>query len=130
MPHMKKGIDSEWVMLKGIWNPDARAYTRVIEEPRMKQIAMELFERAEITILKFAGPTGHESYYVDKYLAGELLTRDQDNFCICAGTINSWPRCTVKRKDVADFLIEYQKEIEKEKPLEINALQFAKILIA
>jgi hypothetical protein len=60
-------------------------------------------------ILRFIeGPTGYESYYIEDLIRHcDLPCHTEDfNFCICGGTVNSWPQCTVKKKDMFEFLKE------------------------
>jgi hypothetical protein len=55
--------------------------------------------------MKFhGGPTGHESYHITPRLMQDLqkLAEKGEKFCICAGTINSWPECSVPAKVVVD----------------------------
>ena len=62
---------------------------------------------------KLCGPNGHEAYHLYSLLP---MDNRQGEFCVCAGTINSWPACYVQWKDVKEFCIEYlQKEKEYEK---------------
>ena len=56
-------------------------------------------------IVKFhGGPTGFESYYLKDLLENPFGENEHDLFCICGGTINSWPRCFVKSRDLKEIL--------------------------
>ena len=72
-----------------------------------RELEMEIYTNERgCRVLKFhGGPTGFEEYRVQ-----DLLTLNVDNqskwFCICAGTINSWPYCAVNRKEVFEFIRE------------------------
>jgi len=92
-------------MEKADWDRTFQQYTnrRVISLPD-KELEMVLKKTERGDILQFiGGPTGHESYYVSDLL-GTFAPDGSDNFCICAGTVNSWPMCIVSRKEVFDFL--------------------------
>jgi len=98
-------IKSKWSMEKADWDKTFQKYTnrRVIPLPD-KDIEMLIMTTERGDILRFVGgPTGHESYYVSDLLE-HPLPEGSDDFCICAGTVNSWPMCLVSKKEVFAFL--------------------------
>jgi len=103
---MKKQINSRWVIEKGCWSEDLQTFTDRTTEEFERQIEMEIFQDLRSnTVLHFiGGPTGHEAYYLDGLLP---FNEKQGEFCICAGTINSWPACYVQWADVKKFYEEY-----------------------
>ena len=112
---MRQQINSRWVIEKGRWNEKLRTYTDRTTEEFERQIEMEIIQDLyNNIILRFiGGPTGHEAYHLYSLLP---MDNRQGEFCVCAGTINSWPACYVQWKDVKEFCIEYlQKEKEYEK---------------
>ena len=111
-----KIIDSTWIWQIGKWSDEISGYVDIKQGVEKKEIGMEIvvmkdeeekqdFGRA---ILYFrGGPTGFESYYVESLKRTKFKSK---YFCICAGTINDWPRCNVKVKDVLDYIEEWEKE--------------------
>lgn len=96
-------INSVWATIKGRWSNATKSYDNITEELREKELTMEIERRENRSILHFrGGPTGFESYEINEHFLKGLLERN--TFCICAGTTNSWPRCTVEMKPVVDFL--------------------------
>lgn len=103
---------STWQHETGVWNGKASRYdNRKLSEPRQKELTMELFKRPadERVILKFnGGPTGFESYLaeglLDNILEDQVGKPADTPFCICGGTINSWPTVTVNKAEVVLFL--------------------------
>lgn len=72
-------------------------------EPRELEIIKEIRNDKEVLVF-IGGPTGFESYYIED-LKKNISVKSGD-FCICGGTINSWPRCIVKVEDILDFIKE------------------------
>lgn len=96
-------INSVWTIIKGRWSKATSIYEDVSEEFKEKEITMEIEKRKDRSILHFrGGPTGFESYEINEYFLKNLPERE--TFCVCAGTTNSWPRCTVKMKPVIEYL--------------------------
>lgn len=65
-------------------------------------------------LLQFVGgPTGFESYYLDdEFIEGRealVAANPEALFCICGGTVNSWPCCEVSACAMLDFLHDWQK---------------------
>ncbi len=101
-------IESEWFALIANWDENTEKYINhhTIQLPnrilRMKIINHS--DNPDNKILEFiGGPTGYETYYINDLLKNKKLYCDE-NFCICAGTINSWHSCFVKWKDIFNFL--------------------------
>ena len=112
---MKRTINSRWVIEKGRWSEKLRTYTDRTRLEFERPVEIEIIHnlRDKHILLFMGGPTGHEAYYLDGLLP---MDDRQGEFCICAGTINSWPACYVQWADVKKFCIEYlQKEKEYEK---------------
>jgi hypothetical protein len=105
-------VPSRWEQEIGRWDEKRLAYLdreTLPIEGRQVRILIENWGEGEI--LRFEnGPTGHETYYlVDllPWLQGKDTRRPRcEDLAICAGTINSWPRCTVQRKDLVAALKE------------------------
>lgn len=97
-------INSDWIIERGHWDNAVKQYVGRTYERFQRTITMRKELRANGEALVFdGGPTGFEAYYIADLLAtGE---RSED-FCICGGTINSWPRCSVKTSDVFQFIRE------------------------
>lgn len=100
----KGKINSVWEQESGDWNYKTFVNRKV--KKYEKEISIQIIEKNNKLILNFNGPTGFEEYYLADLDLESLKDKD---FCICGGTINSWPRCTVKGKDVIGF-IEGEKE--------------------
>lgn len=108
---MKKyPITSYWQTEKGKFDNNLCTFVnRKFSEIKEKEIYIEY--DPETNIIHFrGGPTGYESYYFHS-LEESIETFKFDKFCICAGTINSWPRCDVKVKDFMEII----KKIKEEK---------------
>ena len=91
-------INSVWATIKGRWSKATSSYEDITEELREKELTMEIERREDCSILHFrGGPTGIDEYFLKGLLEG-------NTFCICAGTTNSRPRCTVGMNQVVDFL--------------------------
>lgn len=88
-------IQSIWTKITADWSEERGFYNR--KEVFAKTLGIEFIECGGKLIIQFIrGPTGFEVYYVeDLKRHADKLDYDED-FCICAGTTNSWPRCTVK----------------------------------
>lgn len=98
-------IHSSWSVEKGRWREGEGFVNRFTEHfAREIEMIVESATPDKGAILRFiGGPTGYESYYIAD------LQRPSDkphgeSFCICAGTINRWPGCTVAWADVVAFL--------------------------
>jgi hypothetical protein len=99
----KNEINSKWTMEIGRWNEQSGKFEdRVIKDWPDKILKMEISGDQDKKILKFiGGPTGFESYYIDDFIKYPIKGEE---LCICGGTINIWPRCTVSWKDIESFL--------------------------
>ena len=77
-----------------------------------KVLEMRVVLKMNLPILEFiGGPTGFETYYLED-LRRSNLNNGNNEFCICGGTINKWPRCIVNKKEVFDFIdIEMEKYV-------------------
>lgn len=105
-------IESEWMYETGKWdNKISEFINRIIAEPVIKKIEIKVYRDIinDRDIVNFVGgPTGFESYRLE-----DLKSHDLDNderFCICGGTINSWANCTVACKDIYEAIKQYEKE--------------------
>ena len=98
-------INSKWSMEKADWDRTFQQYTnRRVISLSDKELEMVVKKTDRGDVLQFiGGPTGHEAYYISDLL-GSFTLDGSDDFCICAGTVNSWPLCTVSRKEVLNFL--------------------------
>jgi hypothetical protein len=104
-------IDSTWTKIIARW--DGAKYVDEREEPiGGRQIFMRIAKHKdwqgdiEAVLVFDGGPTGAESYYVETLTDPEhgLKARGSDTLCICAGAVNSWPRCEVPVPPVIEFL--------------------------
>lgn len=95
-------IVSKWVVEKGKWDNGKTTYVDRTFDEFTRTIEMKIETRKDGLVLVFiGGPTGHESYYArDLALTG----KKGDTFCICGGTINSWPACYVSSYEVSNFI--------------------------
>ena len=83
------------------WNGNKFVGHRSIKSRKL--IEMEI----DGDVLRFrGGPTGFESYCIK-----DLSLPPGKVFCICGGTVNSWPRCEVQTDDVIQFLKENGHEV-------------------
>jgi hypothetical protein len=106
----KEEIASRWVKKTGDW--DGFSYKNIqYTITTYKTIGMQIERRiGEEDIIRFiGGPTGHESYYVNSLLAG-LNRKIRKELFICAGTINSWPQCSVPFHLVIEFIQKHSKD--------------------
>lgn len=102
---MEQKINAEFITEKASWDSKSNNYVDRCKTVEFKEIAMRIEEREGRKILRFiGGPTGFESYYLDDLISGGLMNFDGGKFCICGGTVNSWPRCQVCVRDVQDFI--------------------------
>lgn len=86
----------------------AKGFHNRRKRTEMRTLKLEIRKTDRGDILDFiGGPTGFESYYIP-----DLNIHHDGLFCICGGTINSWPNATVEWADVYKFLSEngYAKE--------------------
>jgi len=96
-------ISSRWVYETARWDDDLLKYVDRKSREEIKTIEMVIEYSKRGKILKFIGrPTGYESYYISDLLINEIQGRDE--FCICAGTVNSWPACYVDYQTVMNFI--------------------------
>jgi len=96
-------INSKWSQEVGRWDVLFCDYIdrKVIQLPD-KDLVMKIERKESGDILKFlGGPTGFESYNIKDLTALPLIGED---LCICGGTINKYPQCTVNMNDVKEFL--------------------------
>lgn len=107
---MKKyPIMSYWQTETGRFDEDSCSFiNRKLSEVKEKEIYIEYDQETDILYFR-GGPTGYESYYFTS-LESSILTSESDKFCICGGTINSWPICTVKMENFRDIFNEIKKE--------------------
>lgn len=66
-------------------------------------------------IVFFGGPTGHEAYRLDDEFYSSLRdipdTDDGREWCLCAGTVGRYDRCTVLVEDMKKYLMEQRPEM-------------------
>jgi len=104
-------ISSEWIYETGNWDGTINDFVTItFSEVFIKDI--ELIVYKDLTgkeIVRFlGGPTGFEYYRME-----DLKLHDLDNderFCICGGTINSWANCTVSCRDIHKTIKQYEGE--------------------
>ncbi len=97
-----KTIVARWVVERGNWSPSGNTYINKVKQESTRELQIKIINSQGGDILQFiGGPTGYESYYVH-----DLLDSVDDNqeICICGGTINSYAACYVDRKEVIDFI--------------------------
>ena len=98
-------IKSYWQRGYAKWD-GGKYVDKKLSEVEEKELKVTLdITNTDKPIIKFhGGPTGFESYYLNDILENPFGLNENDNFCICGGTINSWPRCWVKTKDFKSIL--------------------------
>ena len=105
-PLMERRIMSTWQQETARF--DGKSFVdRKHGEKRQKELTMTLEMLDSRPRLRFiSGPTGYESYYADDAFVERLTSQLEQHktFCICAGTINSWPEATVPLGEVVLFL--------------------------
>jgi hypothetical protein len=107
-------IDARWVMVKARWDDTLKDYLDPTEEARVKTLVMviKVNNVGELLVHFEGGPTGFETYRVAHLLENpEFGAEDDDELCICAGTINRWPTVTVNARQVRKFLEEQLKNL-------------------
>jgi hypothetical protein len=107
-------IDARWVAVEGRWNDRLNTYVGVTEEARVMTLAMVIKANnvGELLVHFEGGPTGFETYRVAHLLENsEFGVEDDDELCICAGSINRWPTVTVNARQVRKFLEEQLKNL-------------------
>jgi len=101
-------ITSYWQHETANFDPGKREFVNRKSSP-IKEKELEITVRKDSKdrlILSFhGGPTGFEAYYLQDIL-DTVMNSEQEDYCICAGTVNSWPRCWVKMKDLKKILTE------------------------
>jgi len=97
-------INSKWQSEHAEWDSFQEKYINITVVPMPdKVLIMEIIDGKGGPVLQFiGGPTGYESYYIKDLLQTSRSKRT--SFCICAGTLNSWPQCVVPWSAVLDFL--------------------------
>jgi hypothetical protein len=100
-------IEATFVTERGRWVKDIRDYVDITEVTKVGTITMKIIDstwrEGEKVLQFYGGPTGAEAYNIEPKLI-ECLREMPDEFCICAGTINSWDKCTIKASDVLAYL--------------------------
>jgi hypothetical protein len=77
------------------------------ERREPKTLTMEIHPGKFYPLLHFVGgPTGYETYELSPSFILNLfaIRHNKQQFCICAGTKNSWPKCSVDTLNVLLFL--------------------------
>ena len=107
---MKKyPITSYWQTETGRFDRNLCTFVdRKFSEIKEKEIYIEYDPKTDVIHFR-GGPTGYESYNFDT-IERSFDTFNYDKFCICAGTINSWPRCDVKVKDFMEIVKKIKEE--------------------
>jgi hypothetical protein len=95
-------IKSYWQTETGKWDEEKNKYVdRKFSEITERTISVT-FEKGP---LRFnGGPTGYESYYFKDLEGLSERENPHEYFCICGGTINSWPKCSVKTQDLIEII--------------------------
>jgi hypothetical protein len=102
---VRRKIRAKFVIEQGTWSNDASKFINKMETIQRRDIEMEIVDG----VLKFhGGPTGYESFLIKDLLCSNPERRER--FCICAGTINRWAKCTVPWKDVYEFITQEENE--------------------
>jgi hypothetical protein len=88
------------------------------EEQRTIQMSLERDPTDDRLLLIFiGGPTGHEVYDAVDLWSHPLDPLNPLNplaqFCICGGTVNSWPRCLVPWNQVYEYLETFETELKR-----------------
>ena len=94
-------IKSEWVYEKGKWDKEQNKFVDVtLSKTYVKMLKTRVFinDNGKEILQFMGGPTGWESYYLDDLKKHDL--KNEGKFCICAGTMNSWAKCSVKSRDI------------------------------
>lgn len=107
---MKKyPIKSFWQTETGRFDNELCAFVdRKFSETKEREIYVEYDPKTDIIHFR-GGPTGYEAYNFNS-LEESLPTFKHNTFCICAGTINSWPICFVNRKDFMEIFEKIKEE--------------------
>jgi len=109
---MNQKIKATFTTEKARWYHKINKYVDRTFEIEDREIKMEIIAKdSKEPILRFVGgPTGFEAYYISSLLQDSF---DGPNFCICGGTVNSWPQCEVPWAEVKEFLKSngYEREI-------------------
>lgn len=101
----KREIKSCCVWKTGVVDENKRQWLKKEEREEEKTLILELFKKEDRIKFKFLkGPIGFEEYDVLRFL--KHAGKKDEFFCICAGTINSWPECYVSKDEIVDFLLE------------------------
>lgn len=111
---LKMRINSFWQRKTGEWN--GKKFIKKQKSPveeKLLEVVLILGDKNE-TVKFLGGPTGYETYC----LKDLLKLKENENFCICGGTLNSWPNCYVKAKDLSQILKHFVKTKELTKTLE------------
>ena len=86
-----------------------RRFTDIQE--RMLELRIEPSEYNSKLVLRFiGGPTGHESYYLNDLMSLLAEAPPNEVLTICAGTINSWPRCWINITELQEAVRLLAKE--------------------
>lgn len=104
-------IQSFWKQETGRWSDKEEKFLNRTTSP-VKEKTLKVLYEPDKNIIKFiGGPTGFESYYftdIVKTIESHPSSRF-DEFCICGGTINRWPECTVKMDDFREIIFQIEK---------------------
>lgn len=103
-------MKAKFIYETGRWDSKSNSFVdrKKRFETKEVQMVIESSEDHDRATLRFiGGPTGYETYYIKDLL--EHAPEGRMDFCICGGTINSWPTCIVEWADVTDFLEESYK---------------------
>lgn len=107
-------ITSYWQAETGYYDDRVGRYTRRrftdVKEKTLEVKITESEYNNKLIVQFIGGPTGNESYYLDDLI--NLLTdaNYEGSFSICAGTINRWPHCWIKVKDLKPIILALQEE--------------------
>jgi len=95
-------INSVFTFETARWDSSLNNFVGRKSRDETREIEVAIIARDGKPLLVFTGgPTGFESYYLEDILEEPLRG---DDFCICGGTVNSWPRCIVNWQDVVDLI--------------------------
>jgi len=93
-------VEGTFTYEMGTWDENTQSFRDIRTKTWTKELTITCTLNDRPIIEFIGGPTGFERYYL--YSLEPLSGHDL--FCICGGTINSWPRCTVPSKAVKYFI--------------------------
>ena len=100
----QRDVPSVWEIEKGRWCEESGAFVDLSVRYEERDLTMQIIQDGQRYLIHFSGgPTGCETYdwtAFDRKLPGP----PSESLCICAGTINRWPKCSVPMQAVTEAL--------------------------